>query len=190
MITRYMPFDTETGGIPKGVSLLSLYLEVLDEKLNKLDSLYMFTKPNDGIYHVEAGGLEVNKINLVEHDKVAITYSEAGQKLFNFVNKNSDGGKTRLIPIGKQIHFDVDKVTENLLGKKTWDRFVSYRMIDVTGIAMAMQIKGKLPPTLGLSLFSLAEYFNVYATVVGNLHEADYDTKVTVAVFKELMALM
>ncbi len=184
----FLPMDNETGGLADGVSLLTSYLEVVDHKLNVIDSLELYVKPNDGVYTVEAGGLEVNKINLVEHDKVAITYSEAGQKLFRFLQKNSQDGKIKLIPVGKQVHGDVRWLQEHLLGKKTMDKFVSYRTVDITGIAMTLQLKGKLPPDLGLSLGHLVEYFGI--VVPGVTHEAKYDTKATMLVWQKLMDLI
>lgn len=182
--------DNETGGLHEDVCLLSTYLEVVDEQFKVVDSLELYVKPNNGVYQVEAGGLEVNKINLVEHDKIAITYSEAGQKLFQFLKKNSKDGEIKLIPVGKNVQFDVSGLQKHLLGKKTMDKFVSYRLIDITGLAMGLQIKGKLPPDLGLSLFSLAEYFGVYNLVQGNAHEAKYDTQVTMLVYKKLLDLL
>lgn len=190
MVRLYMPLDNETGGLADDVSLLSTYLEVVDEQFNVVDSLELYTKPNDGIYKVEAGGLEVNKINLVEHDKIAITYSEAGQKLFNFLKKNSQDGKIKLIPLGKNVQFDVLGLQRTLLQKKNMEKFVSYRQLDITAIAMGLQIKGKLPADMSLSLGSLAQYFNVYNLVQGNAHEAKYDTRVTVLVFQKLLELM
>lgn len=184
----FLPVDNETGGLQDGVSLLTSYLEVVDMKLNVIDSLELFVKPNDGLYHVEAGGLEVNKINLVEHDKTAITYSAAGQLLFRFLQKNSNDGKTRLIPVGKQVHGDIRWLQEHLLGKKTMDKFVSYRTVDITGVALTLQIKGKLPPDLGLSLGHLVEYFGI--VVPGVQHEAKYDTKATMLVWQKLMDLI
>lgn len=184
----FLPMDNETGGLPDEVSLLSTYLEVVDDKLNVLDSLELFVKPNDGIYKVEAGGLEINKINLVDHDKIAMTYSEAGQKLFRFLQKNSFDGKIKLIPVGKNVHFDVLGLQRHLLGKKTMDKFVSYRLLDVTGLALGLQIRGKLPKDLGLGLGTLVEYFNIQ--IPGAAHEAKYDTKATMLVLQRLLELM
>lgn len=184
----YLPMDNETGGLAENVSLLSSYLEIVDEKQNVIDSLELFVKPNDGVYLVEAGGLEINKINLVEHDKTAITYSEAGQKLFKFLQKNSKDGEIKLIPVGKNVAGDVRWLQQHLLGKKTMDRFVSYRVIDITGLAMGLQIKGKLPLDISLSLVSLVEYFNI--VVPGAAHEAKYDTKATMLVWYKLLDLL
>ncbi len=184
----FLPVDNETGGLSNGVSLLTSYLEVVNMDLQVIDSLSLFVKPNDGVYRVEAGGLEVNKINLIDHDKIAIPYSAAGQLLFRFLQKHSQDGKIKLIPVGKQVHGDIAWLQEHLLGKKTMDKFVSYRTIDITGIAYSLQIKGKLPPDLGLSLGSLVEYFDI--RIDGVQHEAKYDTQATMAVWKKLMDLM
>lgn len=183
----FLPMDNETGGLSKGVSLLSTYLEVVDIKLKVIDSLDMLVRPNDGVYTVEAEGLEVNGIDLIQHDKVALSYSEAGQRLFKFLQKNSQDGAIKLIPVGKQVHGDVTWLQEHLLGKKTMDKFVSYRTIDITGIALTLQIKGKIP-MISLSLGSLVEYFGI--RVPGKAHEAKYDTKATMLVWQKLMDLM
>jgi DNA polymerase III alpha subunit (gram-positive type) len=185
-----MPLDNETGGLGDDVSLLSTYVEVVDEQFNVIDSIELFVKPNNSIYKVEAGGLEVNKINLIEHDKIAITYSEAGQKLFQFLKKNSQDGKIKLIPVGKNVMFDIVGLQRHLLSKSNMEKFVSYRVIDITGLAMGLQIKGKLPSDMSLSLSSLAKYFDVYSLVEGNAHEAKYDTKVTMLVYKKLLDLL
>lgn len=184
----YLPMDNETGGLDDETCLLSTYLEVIDEKFNLVDSLELYVKPNNGVYRVEAGGLEVNKINLIEHDKMAITYSEAGQKLFHFLKKNSQDGKIKLIPLGKNVQFDVNGLQRHLMGKKAMEKFVSYRQIDITAVAMGLQIAGRLPPDMSLSLGTLVEYFKI--VLPGNAHEAKYDTQVTVAVWRALLAML
>lgn len=188
----FLPLDCESGGLSENVSLLSTYLEVVDSNWNVVDSLNLLTKPNDGVYLVEAGGLEVNKINLIEHDKLASCYSDAGQQLFRFLNKNSDQGKIKLIPLGKNVAGDIAWVNKHLLNKKNWERFCSYRTMDISPFARALQIQGKIPPDIGLSLFSLGDWLktkNFMPAIDGNPHEARYDTKLTVAVFRGLLAL-
>ena len=184
----YLPMDNETGGLHDEVSLLSSYLEVVDEKCNVIDSLELYVKPNDGLYKVEAGGLLVNKIDLVKHDQIAIPYSAAGQLLFRFLQKNSKDGEIKLIPVGKNVAGDVRWLQQHLLGKKTMDKFVSYRVLDITGIAMALQIKGKLPQDIGLSLSSLVEHFQI--VIPGVAHEAKYDTQATILIWQKLLELM
>lgn len=190
MSRLYLPLDNETGGLHEDVCLLSTYLEVVDESFNVIDSLELYVKPNNGVYSVEAGGLDVNKINLIEHDKVAITYSEAGQKLFHFLKKNSQDGKIKLIPVGKNVMFDISGLQKHLLSKTNMEKFVSYRVIDITGLAMGLQIVGKLPADMSLSLGSLAKHFSVYDQISGNAHEAKYDTQITMLVYKKLLDML
>lgn len=187
-MSKYIAFDDETGGIDKSTSLLTVYFSVLDSSFNEIDSLDLALKPNDSKpYVVEPGGLLVNKINLIEHDKIAITYGDGGQKLRNLLVKHSNGGKDKLIPLGHNVHFDIDGINRNLLGEKTWNQYVSYRVLDTQVYARCLQIKGILPADLSISLGSLIEYFGIQLT--GNQHESKYDTLATVEVFKRLIAL-
>lgn len=111
---KYLVLDTETGGIGPEVSLLSAYFRVLDENLNLLDELELFLKPNDGLYKVTAEALGINKIDLVEHEKKAITYREGGTKLFDFLQRNSMNIKY-FIPEGTDIKdiANLRKITES-----------------------------------------------------------------------------
>ncbi len=185
---RYIAFDNETGGIDETTSLLTTYFAILDSKLNKIDELELTLKPNDGKpYVVEAEGLEVNKINLIEHDKVAITYSAGGQQLVKLLKKHHINGEF-LTPLGHNVGFDIDGVTNHLLGKKTWNQYVSYKIRDTQVVAGFLQEKGYLPEDMSVSLFSLAEYFKIKVPM-GNQHESKYDTLVTIEVYKALLNL-
>lgn len=104
---RYIALDVETGGIGLDKSLLTAYFAVMDQNMTILDELYLHTKPDDGIYQVTADALRINGINLVDHESVAITYKEAGQKLYSFLSKHSAGGQYKMIPIGHNVAFDI-----------------------------------------------------------------------------------
>ena len=183
--TLYLPFDTETGGITSESSLLSTHLAVCDSSWNIIDELELFTKPNDGQYNVTAEALSINKINLIFHDLVAKTYSEAGQVLRDFLFKHSGNGRVKLVPMGKNVGFDVIKVTDNLLGKKTWNQYVSYRLYDLTGLVMYLKRKGKLAPDAPDSLSGIAKYFGIDA----EWHTARGDCLVSIEVVKKLESL-
>jgi DNA polymerase III alpha subunit (gram-positive type) len=187
-IVRYLAFDLESGGIPDGCSVLTAFFQVLDENMQEIDSLHLHVKPNDGVYHCTAEAMDINKINLIEHDKTAITYSDAGQKLRNFLVKNSDNGKVKLIPMGKNINGDINWVNESMLGKKTWNMYVSYRIWEVTTLALACQSRGKMPHDMSISLGSLVEYFGIM--IPGDLHNERYDTLATVRVSEALLDLL
>lgn len=159
----YLPFDTETGGVTEGSTLLSVHFAVCDANFNIVDELDLRVKPNgkEAEYNVTAKALEINKIDLIEHDKVAISFSEAGKRVRDFVWANSQQGKVKLIPVGKNIAFDVKKVTDQLLGAPTWNQYVSYRTYDLTTMIIMLKRNGKLPSDAPESLVQLSEYFGI-----------------------------
>jgi hypothetical protein len=181
----FLPLDCESGGLVEGVALLSTHLAVCDKDFNIIDELELFTKPNDGHYLVSAEALEVNKIDLIQHDKVALTYSAAGQELRNFLWKYSENGKIKLIPVGKNVGTDVKWVTENLLGMKAWNQFVSYRHYDITGLVIYLKRVGKLPWEAPDSLSGIAEFLGITA----EWHTAKGDNYAGIAVMKKLESL-
>jgi hypothetical protein len=183
--TLYLPFDTETGGLTEESSLLTAHFAVCDSDFNVIDELGLATKPNDGQYNVAAEALTVNKINLIEHDKVAKTYSDAGQELRNFLWKYSQNGKIKLVPVGKNVGFDVIKINNTILGKKTWSVFTSYRLYDITGLVIYLKRKGKLPLDAPDSLSGLGEYFGIKV----DWHTARGDNMAGIEVVKKLESL-
>ena len=183
---KYVALDTETGGF-EGTSLLTAYFMVFDENFNELDNLYLEVKPDDGLYVVTGQALTVNGIDLKTHDKRAVTYKEAGSKLYNFLNSNSILGSTKLIPVGHNVIFDIMKIQEFLMSKNTWNKFVSYRTLDTGTIARACIAAGLLPGDVSGSLSSIAEHFNVDSSAA---HTADGDVLMTVQVLEKLLERM
>jgi DNA polymerase III epsilon subunit-like protein len=186
-MNKFIAFDIESGGVDVETSLLTVYFAILDDNLNQIDELDLYLKPNDGKpYVVTPGGLAVNKINLIEHDKIAISYSEAGQLLVKFLKKHSVGAG-KLTPLGHNVPFDIDGVTYHLLGRKTWNQFVSYKIQDTQQCATFLQRKG-LIPGISISLSNLQEFLQI-TIPNGVAHEAKYDTLVTIEVYKRLLKL-
>lgn len=182
---KYIALDTETGGTTPECSLLSVYLQVLDDKLQPLGELDLFIKPNDDLYKCTAEALGVNHINLIEHDKIAVTEGKASQMLYAFLQEHNPKGVDKLIPIGHNVAFDIKRVQRDLM--KSWDTFVSYRKLDTGSIAQFMKVKGLLPESVSGSLGSLMTYFNI--PVQGVLHTAKSDTLGTVDVLRALLKL-
>jgi len=183
---KYIALDTETGGF-EGTSLLTAYFSVLDENFNELDNLLLEMKPEDGKYVVTAEALRINGIDLKLHDQRAITYKEAGTKLYNFLNGNSILGSEKLIPVGHNVAFDILKLYEFLINKGTWQKFVSYRTMDTGVIARACIQAGLMPTSVSGSLSSVAEYFNIDTT---QAHTADHDVFMTISVLEKMLELM
>jgi hypothetical protein len=200
----YLFFDCEMGGIGREYSLLTAYFIVVDQNFQKVDELYLYTKPDDGIYRVCGRAMEVNQINLSEHDKIAVPYKEAGSILYQFLSKNSDKGKIKLIPCGHGIRGDIDVIVEHIISRNTFENFTSYRAMCTSAVAQFLLTCKLLPSTVSGSLESLGKYFGIikdevpalggpHSTsfcglldVVTKLHDAKTDTLVTVAVLQKM----
>lgn len=181
----FLPFDTETGGLTEESSLLTAHFAVCDKYFNVIDELDLLIKPNNGDYVVNAEALEVNHIDLKQHDKLAITYSEAGAKLRDFLWKHSKNGKIKLQPVGKNVNFDINKVNSTILGSKTWNQFVSYRQYEITTVVTLLKRKGILPLNAPESLQGIAEFLGIKA----NWHTAKGDNMAGIEVIRRLEAL-
>lgn len=180
----YLGFDCETGGIVKGVSVLTASFEVLDKEMNILDEIDFKLIPDDGIYRVQPEGMAVNKIDLVELAKEAIPYKDAQKLLGTFLEKNyRELGKKRLIPFGQNVVWDVEYVRESITVDATWFTFVERRVYDTMMFARILQLEGKLPLE-SVSLKNLIAYFEI--EVEGDLHDAKIDLKATKEVYKRL----
>lgn len=162
MTNKYLFVDTETGGIGLDKSLLSLYATIVyqDDKVWTLGpELSLNVKPDDGIYKVEAGGLDVNKINLVEHDKVAITYRDAGRELYSFLDLWYRGGvsgweKQFYVPVGHGLSGDLQQIWDKLIRRPTWESMCTYRFTDTSAICKYLQCANKIPSVVSGSLES------------------------------------
>jgi len=186
-MNRYLCFDTECGGLHKETSLLTVYFAVLDSNLNILDELDLKLSPENGLYVVESQGLEINKINLVEHDKEAIKYKEAKTLLYKFLEKNTYNGE-KFTPLGQNVIFDVERIKDVIISAGAWDNFVSHRVLDTMLVARFLQANGKLPNADSVSLSYLVDYFGIF--VEGEMHEAKTDVLATVEVYKKLVEII
>lgn len=221
----YILVDAETGGRdPNLHSLLSLYMALVhfkdgvpclklsdldkretDKQLDLFEETYggfvnsnamsLLVKPNSGNYVVEAEGLAVNKIDLIEHDRRAVTYDRAGDCLVDYllsIRKQSFYDSTkihRLVFMGWNPEYDVRAITEHLLSsnqraKDVFNATMSYSSFDVKSIAMANKERGLLPDDLHLSLGNVARFFNLNTE---NAHNAQADCMLTLEVLKCLL---
>lgn len=184
---KFLCLDVETGGIGTDKSLLTAYFMVLDSNFKKISDLSLKVKPDNGIYQVTAQALSINKINLIEHEAEAIEEREAGTRLYEFLRIASSDGKSKLIPVGQNVKFDIDFVWAKLLTRSTWEHFVSYRVMDTATIGQFLRFSGLLPMGNSGSLGSLAEAFEV--TNPGP-HTSEGDVLTTVGVLKGMMRLI
>ena len=160
---RYFLFDTETGGLEAAKhSLLSFYGLILNENFDLLDSIDLMIKPDDGVYHVDIEALKVNKIDLIEHDKIAIPESRASEKLLDFLVKHFvENGSSKLIPAGHNIgRLDIP-MGERLIGFQKWNTLFVQRTMDTGTLGQILIAQGKIPETNKGSLVELCNHYGI-----------------------------
>jgi oligoribonuclease (3'-5' exoribonuclease) len=185
MTRHYIALDVEAGGTTNDKSILSAYFIVLDEDLKTIyGELDLKIKPNDGIYHVTAEALNINKIDLVQHDKEAVTEGKASTLLYEFLEKHAPQGKTKLTPLGHGIEHDILFIKEHLL--KNINKYVSYRYLDTGCVTQFLKLTGKVSRDLEGSLEKIANYFEIF---IHTLHTAKDDTWLTIEILRKLVEL-
>ena len=186
----YLFLDNETGGIGKEqYSLLTTYLLATDDAFNVIGELYLYLKPEDGIYKVCGEALNINRIDLQVHDTKAISYKEGGTRLYKWLKELTDGGKNKFTVVGHGIYGDVEWIIHHLLSRGSWETFTSYRKLDTSAVCQFLKSCNMFPESVSGSLVSLAKHFNV--TVDENqAHDAQYDTMLTFEVFKALRKIL
>lgn len=183
---RFIVLDCETGGTDLNFSLLTLYAEILDEQFNVLDSIDLKIRPDDGLYCVKASALAINNINIVEHDKEAMSQQVAAECFQNFISCHTIDN-TRLVIVGHNVGtFDVPFIKKNLF-KKDWDRYFFYRYLDTSAIGEYLSMAGVLPSDMNASLANLAAYFGFDYS---GAHEAKFDTQLTKNIFIKMINLI
>ncbi len=185
---KYLAFDVESGGTEAEHSLLSAYFVVIDEDLKTVyGELELLVKPDDGNYVTTAQALEVNKIDLIAHDKVAIPESKAGTLLYNFLQLHAPNGTTKLTPLGQGIFFDIQFVKRHLLNK-SFNHFVSYRVLDISSVIQFFKLIGLVSRDLAGSLSEIATHFGI-STITNVPHTAKGDTWMSIEVLRKLKGL-
>jgi DNA polymerase III alpha subunit (gram-positive type) len=182
---KYFLFDTETGGVRKEMSLLTLYGHILDDSLNILDTIDLKIKPDDGVYHLTAQGLNINRINIMDHDLVAKPVSEVKTRFKNYIVGWTLNQK--LTPIGHNVRFDVKFVKTHLL--EDWDRYFDRRHIDTASVGKFLALTGIVPK---LNTYSLSEMASAMMIDVdeSKRHEAGYDADLTLNVLRSMTNLV
>jgi len=188
---KYLHMDCEMGGRELKYSLLTAYFMVTDDKFKVLGDLYLAVKPDNNDYVVSGQGMGINKINLQEHDKIAIPYKDAKQLLYNFLRKHSYppilGPIHRLTPVGHGVKGDISHVLANLISEGSWEQFCTYHYIDTSVFLQILRAQGKMPMDCDGSVTVLADYFGI--KIEGDDHDCRVDTKKTMAVFQKMLSL-
>jgi oligoribonuclease (3'-5' exoribonuclease) len=190
MNATYLFIDDEMGGLDKDKhSLLQVYLMAVDANFKIVDDLNLLTKPDDGNYCVCAEAMNVNKIDLVKHDALAITYKEASTKLYKWLQLLTDDGKIKLVVVGHGVYGDVEWIIKYLLSRGSWEKFTSYRKLDTSAAVQFLKACDIFTDEVSGSLESLSKYFGIPFDE-NKAHNAKYDTEKTYEVFLALRKMM
>lgn len=191
---QYFIVDAETGGkYAKEHSLLTLYGQILNKNLNVVDEIDLVVKPDDGIYRISADALETNKIDLIEHTKKAITYSEAKQKLEHFIIKNRGFNEAaKIMPVGWNLKFDIGFILEHVMDQVLWDKYFSRDTIELKSLVhyliLTKKIKIKKNYNTEMHLHEIIDELKV--DIGGKqYHNAKSDVEIEYALFKKLIEL-
>ena len=184
---RYLVVDCEMGGRELRYSLLTAAFMVTDDKFNVIGTLDLAVKPDDGDYIVSGQGMGVNKINIIEHDKIAIPYKQAKPLLFNFLKQFSSCPNCKLVPVGHGVRGDIEHIIARLISEGSWEQFCSYHYLDTSVVLQYLRACGKMPLDCDGSVMALAKHFSI--DISGDLHNAMVDVQVTAAILKAFVAL-
>lgn len=186
----YLFLDDEMGGLERDkYSLLTVYLLMTDDKFNFVSDLYLYLKPDDGIYKVCGEAMNVNRIDLKVHDRLAIPYKEGSTKLYNWLKQLTNEGKNKATVVGHGVYGDVEWITWHLMSRGSWETFTSYRKLDTQAVCQFLKACGLFPETVSGSLVSIARYFGIPVDE-NEAHDAKYDTELTYKVFMALVKQM
>lgn len=97
-------------------------------------------------YMITTSAMNANKINILEHEKNALTIEDAGVTVINFLKEHKKTEKAFIV-IGQNIDFDL-KFLESMflkLGKiKEYREYISYRKLDIMQLALIKNLEGKI----------------------------------------------
>jgi len=179
--------DTETGGLdPRKHSLLSVAL-VVGEGPRVANSLEILIRHEPFV--VSAGGMKVNRIDLVQHAAAALDPDMALGVMNVFLDQHFPHLCKPIILAGHNVGFDqafLGTFLENL-GHHLEPRF-SHRVVDTHSLAAALRDAGKLPlDNLGSS--ALFAHFGIQVPE-DKRHTALGDALATFELYWQLVELM
>lgn len=160
---KLIVIDTETGGLDSYEhSLLTLGATVWppDPRITFAYSV------RENPYRMTPGALAVNKIDLVEHDKVALEPGAVWSAFLGFCAAQEGALRVagRYVLGGHNTPFDIGylKRLHHLSGDATaFGDIFSHRFVDTMAIGTFLLLAGKVPPRQGMGLTALLTLFEL-----------------------------
>ena len=142
---RFLLLDLETTGFDeKKHQILEVGILVIKD-FKVIDQFEVKIKHRE--YTITAKAMEVNNINIVEHEKEALFEKEAAERMLEFLNKHKSEDDEGYIVIGQNVQFDIKFLEEMFLRAykiKEYRQVISYRNLDIMQLAMIKNIEGKI----------------------------------------------
>jgi DNA polymerase III epsilon subunit-like protein len=180
----YLVFDCETTGLLPSCNVLTAYFIILDNELNIIDELDLQIKHD--FYIIFPKALEINQINILDHDKHGISKLEANNKIINFLKKYDTNYKV----IGHNIKFDINMLkSNNLINDEDINKYFNEQYLDTYELAKKLKFKNKISRFQSLSLNKLCNFLDIECKLDINFHNAKYDSYMTIELYKKLCDL-
>ncbi len=141
---KFLLIDAETTGYDeKKNQILEIGVLIIKDRKVVVDTNITIKHKE---YTITASAMSANKIDIVEHEKNALTIEEAGTLLLNFFKENMESEDAYIV-IGQNVDFDLRFLEAMFLkiGRiKEYREYVSYRKLDIMQLALIKNLEGKL----------------------------------------------
>ena len=193
----FIAIDCESTGVHPGCNILTVAFVIFNNKGDTIKELEVKILPPDGIFSVDPRALEVNNIDLAQHLLEAEPLDKVQNKIRSFLQQATTSvdpswdrvgdikpwiKKTRLIPVGSQVHGDIRWIKDKVLPDLS--AYISHKIQDTVTIAEFLKEVGILQVEK-TGLESLANLFCVSYTP----HIAIEDCRAAKDVFLSMIEL-
>jgi len=180
---KRLVIDTETTGLSprfnKTLTVGMLLIDVEKNFLNFLDSNHIFIKHNS--YNPTKKAMSVNKIDLIQHNQIAVPPKKACNQINKFIEKNV----LHEIPlVGHNIAFDRGFLNSLFDQGETSHKFY-HENEDTMWMWRNLQ-KRNIVPQGRSNLQTVANHFNIDYT---KAHDALADCEITAQVYHRMLSL-
>ena len=181
---KRLVIDTETTGLSprynKTLTVGLLLIQTNEKQLQILDKGHIFIKHESG--NVNPTALKINKINIEEHNKIAISPANACNSINTFIGKNNLQTTTLL---GHNFHFDKGFLRE-LFDQSNCKSELHTEHLDTMYLWRQLQKERVVPQHLRSNLETVATYFDIDYT---KAHDALADRHITAEVYHKMLKL-